>query len=207
MEIERKKRLYATLDVAAILRAHGIDFSQPIPASSSIPLESFDDEKYEVRTLEEWLHLGTPEPGPGEPASQGQCCVPGCALRMRKDGTGDWVECRMLAWDAAEARFVVRFVDTQREAQVSRLHLMFLAEDPHNFASRVVAAYSAMGLAERRLRYSLYVDCMPTEDLKPLNSEQVTRILNSAINTDTLKQSNLDTTGLVEEVPQPGALP
>ena len=49
------------------------------------------------------------------------------------------------------------------------------------------------------MRYSLYIDCMPTEEIAPLNSEQINRMLNSALNTQALRNSNLDTTGLIEE--------
>ena len=40
---------------------------------------------------------------------------------------------------------------------------------------------------------------MPTEEIAPLNSEQINRMLNSALNTQALRNSNLDTTGLIEE--------
>jgi len=54
--------------------------------------------------------------------------------------------------------------------------------------------------AERRLKYNLYVDCMPTDEMQPLDEEQVARIVNSAMNTEALLVADLDTEQLVGEV-------
>jgi hypothetical protein len=56
---------------------------------------------------------------------------------------------------------------------VSRVDLCFTAEDPFVFARRHVDAHANRGHAESLLRYNLYIDCMPTEDIPPLSTEQV----------------------------------
>ena len=77
--------------------------------------------------------------------------------------------------------------------QVSRLSLQFFAEDPRIFADRIASAVNKRAAAERRLRYNLYVDCMPTDEMQPLDEEQVARIVNSAMNTEALLVADLDT--------------
>ncbi len=57
--------------------------------------------------------------------------------------------------------------------RVSRINLLFGAEDPFAFAARVAEAHAARRRAEAVLRYNLYVDCMPTEDMAALDTEQV----------------------------------
>ena len=56
---------------------------------------------------------------------------------------------------------------------VARVNLCFSAEDPFVFARRHADAHASRGRAESLLRYNLYIDCMPTEDIPPLSTEQV----------------------------------
>ncbi len=56
---------------------------------------------------------------------------------------------------------------------VPRVTLHFSAEDPFLFAKRYAEAHSSRARAESLLRYNLYVDSMPTEDIPPLTTEQV----------------------------------
>jgi dynein heavy chain len=48
----------------------------------------------------------------------------------------------------------------------------FSAEDPEMYAGRFAAAQAGRAAAEAALRYNLYVDCMPTEDIPVLTIEQ-----------------------------------
>ena len=50
------------------------------------------------------------------------------------------------------------------------------------------------------MRYNLYIDCMPTEDLCQLDSEQVNRIMSSAMSASQLHQNTVDTSQLLNEV-------
>ena len=84
--------------------------------------------------------------------------------------------------------FKIVWDETLEEENVDRLRLMFIAEDPFNFAKRVCHAHKTRVQAEAVLRYNLYIDCMPTDDMPSLDSEQVNRILPSALNTKVLKQ-------------------
>ena len=55
-------------------------------------------------------------------------------------------------------------------------------------------------MAESLLRYNLYIDCMPTDDTPHLDSEQVNRVLSSAMNTQSLARGSIDTGQLLSEV-------
>jgi len=83
---------------------------------------------------------------------------------------------------------------------LQRLDICFKAEDPGFFADRVFAAYEARMHAESQMRYNLYIDCMPTEDLCQLDSEQVNRIMSSAMSACQLHQNTVDTSQLLNEV-------
>ncbi len=56
---------------------------------------------------------------------------------------------------------------------VPRVSVAFTAEDPYLYADRVVAAYQHRRETLERIRYNLYVDCMPQEDLPAMDSDQV----------------------------------
>ena len=56
---------------------------------------------------------------------------------------------------------------------VPRVRLYFAAEDPFVFAKRYADASAGRARAESMLRYSLYIDSMPIEDLPPVSTDQV----------------------------------
>jgi hypothetical protein len=73
-------------------------------------------------------------------------------------------------------------------------------ENPFLFARRVSLAHRLRREFECNIRYSLYIDSMPTDEIQPLDTEQVNRVLVLALNTRKLKQNALDTTSLLNEV-------
>jgi len=81
-----------------------MDFSKP-PEETYLPLEIFDDSKFEVRPTEEWIELGSEITDPKKAVA---CVVPGYCLKHNKDGTGAWKPCQMINFDAESGKFVVR---------------------------------------------------------------------------------------------------
>lgn len=50
------------------------------------------------------------------------------------------------------------------------------------------------------MRYHLFIECMPTEELTPLEKERVSRMLALALNTERLKEMQLNASSLLSEV-------
>ena len=71
---------------------------------------------------------------------------------------------------------------------IPRVRLMFLAEDPTVFTRRVAHAHMSRAKTEALLRYHLYVDCMPTDEMAELDSDSVQRIVSTARSSPRLKQ-------------------
>ncbi|NWX92741.1 DYH1 protein, partial [Nothoprocta pentlandii] len=71
---------------------------------------------------------------------------------------------------------------------VSRVCLLFLAEDPRVFAQRVVSANSLRKKTQALLLYHLYVDCMPTDGLNSISEESLGRMRLLAVHTPNLKE-------------------
>jgi len=71
---------------------------------------------------------------------------------------------------------------------IPRVRLMFLAEDPTVFARRVAHAHMSRAKTEALLRYHLYIDCMPTDEMAELDSDSIQRIVSNARSSPRLKQ-------------------
>ena len=52
------------------------------------------------------------------------------------------------------------------QAWVPRVLLRFLSEDPIIFGKRVYEAFKMRKETEAEMRYNLYIDCMPTDDIE-----------------------------------------
>jgi dynein heavy chain len=93
------------------------------------------------------------------------------------NGVCTWEPCIVVDYDSARNCYAVKEVAAIGDAQdlhwVPRVHLYFAAEDPFIFAKRYTDAVAARARAESLLRYSLFIDSMPIEDLPPISTEQV----------------------------------
>ncbi|XP_073667291.1 dynein axonemal heavy chain 1 [Tursiops truncatus] len=100
IEIERRKRLYLSLDIEQLLASEGIDSDKLMPRHPDphhpqtieqghdplfpiyLPLKVFDNEEFDCRTPSEWINMGL------EPGSQNRKPVPGKALLPINDFLG-----------------------------------------------------------------------------------------------------------------------
>ncbi|KAH1168316.1 dynein axonemal heavy chain 1 [Mauremys mutica] len=71
---------------------------------------------------------------------------------------------------------------------VPRVRLLFLAEDPHVFAQRVVSANTLRKKTQALLRYNLYVDCMPVDGLRSIDEKSLGRMKQLAMSTSHLRK-------------------
>lgn len=140
---------------------------------------------------------------PAPPPPAGVAPTPAKTSVQCADGSVAWVECTVVDHDAAANKYavVIRKAALARTAAapqgepgaaegaaedaasaagevvrwVPRVALCFHAEDPFVFARRHADAHASRGRAESLLRYNLYIDCMPTEGIPLLSTEQVRR--------------------------------
>ncbi|KAK3917290.1 Dynein heavy chain 1, axonemal [Frankliniella fusca] len=178
-----------------------------------LPLHVFDDEDYDCRFVprasclyqrrstllkipcpmppdtKEWLSLGevggeqrpvpveayvpeSSQAGPG-PGAQG-------GLRYR------WVDAGAVAFDPERRLWTV--VDAaKREHLLPRLYVRFRAEDPVLFSQRIKEAAQMREECEVAIRFDLFVDCMPVEDLPDLEQNSLERILRSGVRQGALR--------------------
>ena len=179
IEIERRKRLFLAQDIEELLRQDGVDFNVMVPEEkrSYLPLAAFDDDTFDSRTTEEWLTLRMQH---GENLG-----VPARAL-MRKDvhfaEEGTWDPCVMVDYDEQEDRFLVQWDADQRRELLPRIFICFASEDPFVFVKRIKSAIAARHYAESMLRYNVYIDHMPVDEIPPLSQQSVSNIITFATN-------------------------
>jgi dynein heavy chain len=65
--------------------------------------------------------------------------------------------------------------DTAATRWVPRVQLCFAAEDPALYAKRFAASIAAMAAAEVQMAFELCIDCMPTDNVPQMTTEQVNR--------------------------------
>jgi dynein heavy chain len=211
IEIERKKRIFSGVQLEDLLLERSIDHKVPSATSLEfyagdvplLPLESFDDTDFECRSVAAWLELGT--------KSDGTCALPARALDMSEDGTGTWRSCSvtgveqlMSSEDPEDVLWRVDFTDGAKEgpasASLHRLHVYFIAEDPFVFADRVASAHALRHTIEKNIVKNIYADFMPMEDMRHLDTEQLSRITLNASNTRALKGKGVSAQSIVQEI-------
>ncbi|XP_060621830.2 dynein axonemal heavy chain 1 [Anolis sagrei] len=130
IEIERRRRLYLSLDINQLLKNEGINSNDLMPRHQDdasmptieenkdplfpvyLPLQIFDDEEFDCRTPEEWLLLGV------EPGSEDRKPIPGKALLPTDDILGHedpkshkliykWINVGVLDYDAETKLYLV----------------------------------------------------------------------------------------------------
>uniref|UniRef100_A0A0G4F0A6 Dynein heavy chain 1, axonemal n=1 Tax=Chromera velia CCMP2878 TaxID=1169474 RepID=A0A0G4F0A6_9ALVE len=192
--VERKKKWFQSQDIQHLLSVRGINYSDPsFDENRWLPLEPFDDLEFDARTPEEWINMGwTDGSHPGEPKKTQTAAssmkekefMPLAAQGLRPDNAGaaSWVPCLVCGFDAKTAKFEVQWVSDKQTWYLTRLQLLFDAEDPTIFADRVAKAHTCRRFAEGLIRYQFYVDNMPTDELATLDADQISRIFDSAQN-------------------------
>ncbi|XP_037386166.1 dynein axonemal heavy chain 1 isoform X5 [Talpa occidentalis] len=134
IEIERRKRLYLSLDIEQLLAREGIDSNKLMPRHPDLqhpqtieqgldplfpiylPLKVFDNEEFDCRTPSEWINLGL------EPGSQDRKPVPGKALLPTDDFLGHedpksqklnyaWCNVGVLDYDKEKKLYLVHKTD------------------------------------------------------------------------------------------------
>eukprot|EP01083_Nonionella_stella_P111300 326422_1 len=207
IEIYRKRKLYQSQNIAELLCQRGIDYDKydnktdhltGKPAILSLFI--FDNTEYEIHSPQEWLHKSI-EDIENEDANQSKAYASAKALKTKLlHNARTWEKCSVVGYDEEKQMYQVIWDGDKTEEMYckSRLEVLFDAEDPVQFAERLKEAHYLRRKYEAYIRYALYVDNMPTDDVSPIGNEQVNRILQSALSTP--KISMMDASSLLEEV-------
>nr|AML30859.1 axonemal inner arm dynein heavy chain 3 [Marsilea vestita] len=183
--IERRKRLFASQGLVDLLAAEGVteDFQLNKPC---LPLPVFDNTDFESRPPHRWVDKNKPVPAEAAYAEPQQPCI--------------WKECEVLDYCDDGSQYMIRWTDTGQTAWIPRLFLHFKAESPFTFAKRFAQACRLRDQTEALLKYYLYVDSMPKEDIKTLREEQEDRITKLTFMCKEYREKTLDLGKYIKEV-------
>ncbi|XP_032680816.1 dynein heavy chain 1, axonemal [Odontomachus brunneus] len=195
--MERRRRAYKNLKIEDALEAKGIKPSDMLPPEKSqsllsyqekydlyskasyLPLEVFDDEEYDCRTVEEWINLGIVDgvryPLPAtifvEKAIQKN------RMFDRNDKTLNdlfgWTQAAVMDYNSEEKVWTVLTLDgLKRKFLLPRIYIRFHGEDPRKFVQRVANAVKRRQIAEAAIRYHFYLDCMRIDCMPAFDEER-----------------------------------
>ena len=180
--VERRKRLFAQQDMESLLLERDVDLNSAEHKegnASGLVLGLFDDLSFDTHANpSNWLARGV------DPETGAFCGLPATALRARSAGGAlAWTPCVVVGFDAAAQEWQLTWAGEEDAAAASapRLEVLFDAEDPFQFADRIRAATDARAHTLAALRYNLIVDCMPTDGVPALDSQQVDRVVDAAL--------------------------
>ncbi len=113
---------------------------------------------------EEWISYGYDEEAVFNP-------IPGKGLWKDGDGKGHWREVLIQAFDTERNIFTGVWDNTSEYCELTRINLLWNAEDPRIFAQRVAQAHQERIFADSQIRYNFFIDNMPFQELHDLDSE------------------------------------
>ena len=159
----------------------GIDYRNPVETNADwLSLEPFDDTEYDSRLPEEWISYGHQADGSFVP-------IPGKGLCRDSEGRGFWRPVLIHNYDKVTEKFSGYWDNSQEYVELTRINLLFNAEDPRIFAQRVVQAHAERVYADSQIRYNFFIDFMPFEELPEPDTEQRGRIQKMAMASRALK--------------------
>jgi len=173
--VERLKRLYLSMDIEKLLAERNVNFAleagflaTEVQFPPIFELWDFDDDKFDPRTVEEWLGIGMNESGE----------MIGIPVRMYTHPENAWMLGIVTAYSEQKKRWLVRAVEKKggEPEWLPRLQFFFLAEDPRVFADRVANAVNERRRVESWIRFDFYVESMPMKSLPELPEAVVEKI-------------------------------
>ena len=218
--MERTKRAYASVDITELFESNGVikkfkeielkknkspeEFKNSL---DNIPLHYFENTEYESRDMSEWLRLikQSPEGLPAR-AYSAELYERNQELNVKIS----WKSCQIVEYNENLNQFKILFEnssyvqnaneESRGDVHLDRIYFCFDAEDPLLYAERIQDAFTRKETVHSKLALNLYVDSMPVDNLRPLNSTQVNRILGLAVNTDALRTNTaLDTATFIQQ--------
>jgi dynein heavy chain, axonemal len=202
IQVERQKRNFSNVDINEVLLKKGViaHLMSTLNVTTKSSIESmslsiFYNSDYDSQTMETWIDFAN------------QSMLVGRAMSVSElagELTIEWRPC--IITGATDSYFNVEFNNVTGQEQTStavkldRIFICFDAEDPLVYCEHLLDAIQRKSETAGSAALNLYVDCMPMDGLKELNTEQISRILESAINTDILRHNaELDKNAVLQQ--------
>jgi dynein heavy chain len=169
--------------IDAVLADFGIDLNNLPRNVEWLPIDLFDDIRFEDRTPQQWLDFFKDEKGEHIKIT-GKVAIPD------SDDLIKWELCTVIDYNAQENIWQVALPDGE-ELQTERLKLLFDVEDPVKFGERLARAYVDRIYKDSAIRYEFYISNMPQDETGNLKEDSMRKIVHHSKNSRKLKESPL----------------
>jgi hypothetical protein len=202
--VERKKRKYRSIDLNKLFKQNSVIdelirvmTSDEDGSIDSMALSIFDNTDYHSRPLEMWHQFIYNT----KPIAGG---LPARALYIdQKDDKHfivEWRACKVVDCFLESNELYVLFEGGDKGCKLEAIYVCFDGEDPELYSKRIYEAVQLRNRVKATTCLNVYIDCMPVDSLKALDSEQVNRVLDNAMNMNKIRQnSSLDTSSLLQQ--------
>ena len=167
--IDRMKKIYLTINIETLLKNISIDFSKSDSLENWLPLEFFEDKDLDIYKPEEWLKKATDN-------FNNILYIPGVGLHRDDTGVGTWRRVLINSYDIIKDKFEGVWDGTEERCKLSKIYLLFDAENPFLFSKKVSLASIEREKAESVIRYNFFIDKMVLDNLPDIVEDQKIRL-------------------------------
>ena len=190
--VDRMRKVYATINIETLLKQADIDFTKENPLDSWLPLEFFEDKDLDIFTAEEWMEKAKDKENP-----ERYLYIQGVGLHRDKEGHGTWKRVLINFYNEKTEKYEGVWDDESEEKEpcsLSKIYLLFDAENPFLFCKKVKLACEERESAESIIRYNSYIDRMLIDQIQDMNEDVRKRLQNNIKKLKFLKveQKNID---------------
>ena len=190
--VDRMRKVYSTINIETLLKQAEIDFSNENPLDSWLPLEFFEDKDLDIFTAEEWMAKAKDKENP-----ERYLYIQGVGLHRDKEGHGTWKRVLINFYNEKTEKYEGVWDEDKEEKEpcsLSKIYLLFDAENPFLFCKKVKLACEERESAESIIRYNSYIDRMLIDQIQDMNEDVRKRLQNNIKKLKFLKveQKNID---------------
>lgn len=172
--IDKVRMLFHSTKIDELLRKEGIDFANREINKSTLDLKHFDDKIYDIYPNDLWLKKAN------EPASGKQLKLLAICLFIDKQKKmGFWRKVVVTSHDAANDVFSGYTDDNEKMPFTKpKIYVLFDAENPFVFCTRLVSALKLRDLADNKIKYNFFISNIPKYDVNGLPDARIQKIVN-----------------------------
>lgn len=170
-------------DIERVLADLGVELNSLPKNVEWLPLEMFDDVRFDDKTPQQWLEFFKDEEGEAIKFT-------GKTIVQDEDDILHWEACSIVGYNPESKMWHVQF-ETGEEMETLRLHLLFDAEDPIKFGERLARSYVDRIYKDSSIRYEFYISNMPQDETGDIVDWSIRKIVSNAKNIRKLRESTV----------------
>ena len=172
--IDKVRSLFHSTKIYELLRKNGVDFNNRDVNRSTLDLKHFDDKIYDIYPNEVWMNKAI------ETATEKKLKLPAIALFLDKPKkSGLWMKVLIASYDPANDTFSGYTDDSERMPFTkSKIYVLFEAENPFVFCTRVLSAIKLREIADNKIKYNFFISNIPKYDINGLPDFRIQKIVN-----------------------------